>query len=90
LIGPNITCANLHAQEILPVNSCRALADEVFVVRFRREQQNNEDEFSWRAQVRSVTGHDRHTADSVEAALALIRARLELASAMEQREAQDD
>jgi hypothetical protein len=72
------------------VNSRRAPADEVFVVRFWREQQNDENEFSWRAQVRSVTSRDRHIADSVEAALALIRARLEIASATEQSELQDD
>lgn len=70
--------------------SRRAPADEVFVVRFWREQQNREDEFRWRVQVRSVTGRDRHIADSVEAAFALIRARLEVASAPEQSELQDD
>lgn len=63
------------------MTSRRAPADEVFVVRFWREQQNSEGEFRWRAQVRSVTDRNRHIADSVEAALALIRARLEAASA---------
>jgi hypothetical protein len=72
------------------VNSRRAPADEVFVVRFWREQQNSEGDFRWRVQVRSVTGRDRHVVDSVEAAFALISARLELASAVEEREAQDD
>jgi hypothetical protein len=78
------------AQETLPVNSRRAPADEVFVVRFWREQQNTEQDFRWRAQVRSVTGRDRHVADSVEAVFALIRARLELASAAEPCGLQDD
>ena len=59
------------------MNSRRAPADEVFVVRFWREEQNGKDEFRWRAQVRSVTNRDRHVADSVEAVFALIRARLE-------------
>jgi hypothetical protein len=72
------------------VNSRPAPADEVFVVRFWREQQDTGDEFRWRVQVRSVTGHDRHIADSVEAAFALIRARLEVASAPEQCETQDE
>jgi hypothetical protein len=72
------------------VNSRRAPADEVFVVRFWREQQNSEDGFHWRAQVRSVTSRNRHVVDSVEAALALIRARLEVASVIEQSEPQDD
>jgi hypothetical protein len=66
------------------VNSSRTPADEVFVVRFWREQQDSGHEFRWRVQVRSVTGRDRHIADSVEAAFALIRARLEVASAPEQ------
>jgi len=72
------------------VNSRRAPADEVFVVRFWREQQNSEDEFPWRAQVRSVTGRDRRIADSVEAVFALIKARLEAASALQQWDPQDD
>jgi hypothetical protein len=72
------------------VNSRRAPADEVFVVRFWREQQDSDHEFRWRVQVRSVTGRDRHIANSVEAAFALIRARLEVASAAEQCETQDD
>jgi hypothetical protein len=72
------------------VTSRPAPADEVFVVRFWREQQSNEEDFRWRAQVRSVTGRDRHIADSLEAVFALIKARLELASAAQQREAQDD
>jgi hypothetical protein len=72
------------------VNSRPAPADEVFVVRFWREQQNSEDDFHWRAQVRSVTGRDRHIADSIEAVFALIRARLEAASATEHAELQDD
>ena len=62
------------------MNSRRAPADEVFVVRFWREQQNSDHEFRWRVQVRSVTGRDRHIANSVDAAFALIRARLEVAS----------
>jgi hypothetical protein len=72
------------------VNSRRAPADEVFVVRFWREQQNSEDDFRWRVQVRSVTGRDHRIADSVEAAFALIRARLEAASSPEHGETQDD
>jgi len=56
------------------VNSPRAPADEVFVVRFWREQQDTGHEFRWRVQVRSVTDRDRHVADSVEAAFALIAA----------------
>ena len=72
------------------MNSRSAPADEVFVVRFWREQQNTEDQFRWRAQVRSVTGHDRYTADSIEAVFALIRARLEQAAATEQCEMEDD
>ena len=72
------------------MTSRRAPADEVFVVRFWREQQNSEGEFRWRAQVRSVTGRNRHIADSVEAAFALIRARLEAAAAPEQCEAQEE
>jgi hypothetical protein len=55
------------AQETLLVPSRPAPADEVFVVRFWRERQNSEHEFSWRAQVRSVTNRDRHLADSIEA-----------------------
>jgi hypothetical protein len=72
------------------VNSRRAPADEVFVVRFWREQQDSGHEFRWRVQVRSVTGRDRHIADSVEAAFALIRARLEVASEKNQCETEDD
>jgi hypothetical protein len=72
------------------VNSQRAPADEVFVVRFWREQQNGEGGFRWRAQVRSVTDRNRHVVDSVEGALALIRARLEVASASEHDGPQDD
>jgi hypothetical protein len=72
------------------VNSRRAPADEVFVVRFWRERQNSEDEFRWRAQVRSVTTRDRRTADSVEAVFALIKARLEKASIAEHRGIEDD
>jgi hypothetical protein len=72
------------------VNSRRAPADEVFVVRFWREQQDSGHEFRWRVQVRSVTPRDRQVVDSVEAAFALIRARLEAASAPELREVQDD
>jgi hypothetical protein len=72
------------------VNSPRAPADEVFVVRFWREQQDTRHGFRWRVQVRSVTGRDRHIADSVEAAFALIRARLEAAAAPEQCEAQEE
>ncbi len=72
------------------MHSRRALADEVFVVRFWREQQNSQDEFQWRAQVRSVTTRDRHIADSVEAVFALIRERLEMASDLQQCETQDD
>jgi hypothetical protein len=72
------------------VPSGRAPADEVFVVRFWREEQNSGREFRWRVQVRSVTGRDRHVADSVEAAFALIRARLEVASGPEQWEIDDD
>jgi hypothetical protein len=85
-----MTCANLGAQETLLVPSRRTPADEVFVVRFWREEQNSTDEFRWRAQVRSVTNRDRHVADSVEAVFALIRARLEVASITEQSEPQDD
>jgi hypothetical protein len=72
------------------VNSRRALADEVFVVRFWREQQDSGQEFRWRVQVRSVTGRDRYIADSVEAAFALIKARLEAASGPEQYGVEDD
>ena len=72
------------------MNSPRAPADEVFVVRFWREQQDTGHEFRWRVQVRSVTGRDRHVADSVEAAFALIRARLEVVSAEEECEAQEE
>jgi hypothetical protein len=72
------------------VNSRRAPADEVFVVRFWREQQDSGHEFRWRVQVRSVTGRDRHIANSIEAAFALIRARLEAASAPEDCGTDDD
>ncbi len=61
-----------------------APADEVFVVRIWREQQDTGEAFRWRAQVRSVTGRDHHTANSLQGAFALIRTRLELASALEQ------
>jgi hypothetical protein len=74
----------------LLVPSRRAPADEVFVVRFWREEQNTNHEFRWRVQVRSVTGRDRHIADSVEAAFELIRARLEVVSAPEQYGMDDD
>ena len=37
------------------MNSRRTPADEVFVVRFWREQQDSGTEFRWRVQVRSVT-----------------------------------
>jgi hypothetical protein len=89
LTEPDIDCAILEAHETLAVNFRRELADEVFVVRFWREQENIEHEFRWRAQVRSVTARDRHVADSVEAAFALIRARLN-ASAAEQCGIEDD
>jgi hypothetical protein len=62
----------------------------VFVVRFWREQQNSEDDFRWRAQVRSVTSRNRHIADSVEAVFALIKARLEAASVAERCGPHDD
>ena len=72
------------------MNSSRTPADEVFVVRFWREQQDSGHEFRWRVQVRSVTGRDRHITDSVEAAFAVIRSRLEVASAQENGGPQDD
>ena len=72
------------------MTSRRAPADEVFVVRFWREQQNGEDDFHWRAQVRSVTGRNRHVVDSVEAVFALIKARLEKAFVAECRGIEDD
>jgi hypothetical protein len=59
-------------------------------VRFWREQENTEHEFRWRPQVRSMTARDRHAADSVEAAFALNRARLNPASAAEQCGLEDD
>jgi hypothetical protein len=72
------------------VTSRRAPADEVFVVRFWCEQDGCEGKFRWRAQVRSVTGRNRHVTDSVEATFALIRARLETASASDVCDAQDE
>ena len=72
------------------MTSRRAPADEVFVVRFWREQDDCEGKFRWRAQVRSVTGRDRHVADSVEGTFALIRARLEAVSAADPFGMQDE
>ncbi|MBV9626809.1 MAG: hypothetical protein JO230_01815 [Xanthobacteraceae bacterium] len=72
------------------MTSRRVPADEVFVVRFWREQDDCEGKFRWRAQVRSVTSRNRYIVDSVEAALALIRTRLDDASPREQSELQDD
>jgi hypothetical protein len=72
------------------VTSRRAPADEVFVVRFWREQDDSEGKFRWRARVRSVTGRDRHVADSVEATFALIRARLDVVSAADLCGLQDE
>lgn len=72
------------------MTSRRVPADEVFVVRFWCEQDDSESKFRWRAQVRSVTSRNRYIVDSVEAALALIRTRLDDASAREQSELQDD
>jgi hypothetical protein len=62
------------------VNSRRALADEVFILRFWREQETLERQFRWRVQVRTLATRDRYTAESVEAAFAVICARLSAAS----------
>ncbi|MBV9237708.1 MAG: hypothetical protein JOZ94_17875 [Xanthobacteraceae bacterium] len=72
------------------MTSRRVPADEVFVVRFWREQDDSQGTFRWRAQVRSVTGRDHHVADSVEATFALIKARLEKASVPERRGTEDE
>jgi hypothetical protein len=54
--------------------------DEVFVLRLWREAIGPAAGFQWRAQVTHVNSGDRRTANSVDEALALIRAGLEAAA----------
>jgi hypothetical protein len=51
--------------------------DEVFILRFWREVGRAPDESHWRAQVTHVNTRKRQMADSIEAALAVIRFRLD-------------
>jgi hypothetical protein len=66
------------------------VADEVFILRFWREQEDHGQEFRWRAQVRNVNTRERHTADDLDAAMVLISTRLRaVASAAEAAENDD-
>jgi hypothetical protein len=60
------------------------VTDEVFILRFWREQEDHGQEFRWRAQVRNVNTRERHAADDLDAAMALISTKLQaVASAAE-------
>jgi hypothetical protein len=89
LTVPNSSCVNLPALEILTVSPRRSTADEVFILRFWREQDGLAQEFRWRGQIRSVSTRERHTADGADAAFALIKARLQVASGLEDRQAEE-
>jgi hypothetical protein len=54
----------------------RTVADEVFILRFWREQVDHGQEFRWRAQVRNVNTRERHTTDDLNTAMELISTRL--------------
>jgi hypothetical protein len=65
------------------VNSSRTVADQVFIIRFWREDAGPGQEQRWRAQVRNVNTRQQLTADDVETALALVRAKLTEATSAE-------
>jgi hypothetical protein len=58
------------------VSSKREVADQVFILRFWREDAGCGEDFRWRAQVRNVNTRQRQTTDDVDAAFALVLARL--------------
>jgi hypothetical protein len=66
------------------------VADEVFILRFWQEQEDHGQEFRWRAQVRNVNTRERHTADDLGAAMALISKRLEAVASAAESVGNDD
>jgi hypothetical protein len=68
---------------VMAVNSSRAVADQVFIIRFWREDTGPGQEQRWRAQVRNVNTRQQLTVNDVEAALALVRDKLTEATSAE-------
>jgi hypothetical protein len=64
----------------MAVNSHHTVADQVFIIRFWREDAGPGQQFRWRAQIRNVTTRQKLMVDDVETALALVRAKLEEAT----------
>lgn len=62
-------------------------ADEVFILRLWREAVGSAADFQWRALVTHLNSGDRRTANSIEDAFGLVRARLERAVPGEEMEA---
>ena len=60
----------------MAVNARHTVADQVFIIRFWREDAGPGQQFRWRAQIRDVTTRQKLTVDDVEKALALVRAKL--------------
>jgi hypothetical protein len=57
--------------------------DQVFILRFWRERPSADEEPIWRARVRHVNDRQQQTASNVDAALALVAAKLAAALAVE-------
>jgi hypothetical protein len=55
----------------------RHIADQVFVLRFWREEPGPGHEAKWRAQVRNVNTHERKIVDDPQSAFDVVLARLE-------------
>lgn len=62
--------------DTMPMYAPDICADQVFILRFWREQVS-EGSFQWRAQVSHVNTRERMTSNGIEAALSLIASRLE-------------
>jgi DNA-binding transcriptional LysR family regulator len=60
----------------MAVNLSRTVADQVFIIRFWREDAGPGQELRWRAQIRNVNTRQQLTVNDVETALALVRAKL--------------
>jgi len=67
----------------MAVNSTGTVADQVFIIRFWREDAGPGQERKWRAQVRNVNTRQQLTVNDVEAALAVVRSRLIKATSAE-------
>ena len=67
------------------MNSQRKAPDQVFILRFWQEDQGAGREFRWRAQIRNVNTRQRHIANDIEQAFALLQARLRVAALAAER-----